>query len=56
MRYQSYRLNGITPVQALRDALQLETLPLIAPDPEETSGTTLTNTPREVRYRRPGVG
>ncbi len=35
--HQGYRLKGRTPAQALRDALQLETLPPVVPDPEETS-------------------
>ncbi len=34
--HQGYRLKGRTPTQALRDALQVEDLPPIVPDPEET--------------------
>lgn len=37
--HQGYRLKGRTPAMALRQALQLETLPLIVPDPEETVET-----------------
>ena len=35
--HQGYRLKGRTPTQALRDVLQLETLPPLVPDPEETT-------------------
>ena len=37
--HQGYRLKGRTPAQALREALNVETLPPIVPDPEETTET-----------------
>ncbi len=37
--HQGYRLKGRTPAMALRDALSLETLPPIIPEPEETTET-----------------
>lgn len=37
--HQGYRLKGRTPAQALREALQIDTLPPIVPDPEETTDT-----------------
>lgn len=37
--HQGYRLKGRTPAQALREALQIDALPPIVPDPEETAET-----------------
>lgn len=37
--HQGYRLRGRTPAQALRESLQLDTLPPIVPEPEETPDT-----------------
>ncbi|WP_024869322.1 IS481 family transposase [Pseudoxanthomonas suwonensis] len=37
--HQGYRLKGRTPAKALREALQIDALPPIVPDPEETTET-----------------
>jgi hypothetical protein len=37
--HQGYRLKGRTPAMALQQALQIDTLPPLIPEPEETEET-----------------